>query len=245
MKEFLLVVALLLANLYHYVENEGTIIYEQKVNLHRRIPADDLQTRQFVPEFQTSKVQLLFKGVESLFKNVEEEEEDDTFEGGGVRIQMRRPETIIYRHFGNNKRIEQREFLGKNYLIEANITQIPWKITGESKKILGYNCMKAMYKDTVQNRNVVAWFSDAIPCPSGPEAFGSLPGMILEVDINEGEIVYNAIKVDDKAVSMKDLKAPDSGKKVTESEFKALVDEHMKKMGIEGGSGGGIRVIRN
>lgn len=245
MKEFLLVVALLLANLYLYVEKEGTIIYEQKVNLHRRIPADDVQTRQFVPEFQTSKVQVLYKGVESLFKNVEEEEEDDTFEGGGVRIQMRRPETIIYRHFGNNKRVEQREFMGKNYLIEADIKQTPWKVTGESKKILGYNCLKAMYKDTVQNRNIVAWFTDAIPCPSGPESFGSLPGMIMEVDINEGEVVYNAIKVDDKVLNMKEFKAPSTGKKVTEEEFKAMVDEQMRQMGIQNGSGGGIKIIRN
>jgi GLPGLI family protein len=243
MKQVLLVIALLLANMYKYLDNQGVILYEQKVNMHRRLPADDQEARQFIPEFQTSKMELLFNKMESLFRTVEEEEDEDMeMESGGVHIKMRRPELTIFRNMSEKRSVEQREFLGKKYLVEGDIAQTPWKITGESKEILGYKCQQAMYKDTAQNRKVVAWFTGDIPCPSGPEMLGSLPGMILEADVNDGEVVYTALKIDTKGlVDVKALKAPTSGKKMTREEFKNMVDEHMKQMG----GGSGIRIIRN
>lgn len=243
MKQVLLVIALLLANFYKYLDNEGVILYEQKVNMHRRLPPDDQEARKFIPEFQTSKVQLLFKGMQSLFKNVEEEDEDEGFgdDNGGIHIQIRRPETIIFRDFSEKKSIEQREFMDKKYLIDGEIAQTPWKFTGEKKEILGYSCMGATFTDSTQNRKVVAWFTDAISCPSGPEVYGTLPGMILQLDINDGEVVYNALKIEGKKVDAKEFKAPTSGKKMTSSEYKTMVDEQLKKMGAPGG----IKIIRN
>lgn len=241
MKQVLLVVALLLANMYKYLDNQGVILYEQKINMHRRLPADDEQARQFIPEFQTSKMELLFNEMESLFRSVEEEEDADIDdEDGGVRIMIKRPETIIFRNMAEKRSVEQREFLGKKYLIEGDVAQIPWKITGESKVILGYPCQRATYNDTSQNRKIVAWFTGDIPCPSGPESLGSLPGMILEADINDGEMAYTAIKID-KTLDIKALKAPTSGRKITGEEFKKMVDDHFKQMG----GGSGIRIIRN
>jgi GLPGLI family protein len=243
MKQVLLVIALLLANMYKYLDNQGVILYEQKINMHRRLPADDQEARQFIPEFQTSKMELLFNKMESLFRTVEEEEDEDIdMESGGVHIKIRQPELAIFKNMTEKRSVEQREFLDKKYLIEGDIAQTPWKITGENKEILGYKCQQATYNDTAQNRKVVAWFTGDIPCPSGPEMLGSLPGMILEADVNDGEVVYTALKVDPKGlVDVKALKAPTSGKKMTREEFKNMVDEQMKQMG----GGSGIRIIRN
>ena len=50
---------------------EGTIVYERKMNLHRTIT--DEQMKAMMPEFRTSKHQLLFSDSTSVYKAVAEE----------------------------------------------------------------------------------------------------------------------------------------------------------------------------
>jgi len=214
---------------------QGVIQYEQKVNLHRRIPDPAMKER--LPEFQTMQTQLFFNPEESFYKPLEEEEEDLESAGGGVVMRFRRPMNEIYRHFKEGRKVEQREFQGKKYLIEGQLKQLPWKVTGEQEKVAGYHCMKAVLKDTLmeQPRTIAAWFAPDIPVPAGPEHFGSLPGMILKVDINDGDLIYTAVKIDAKKLQDTDIEAPSKGKKVTEAEFQKMVMEEMKKMGAQGG----------
>ncbi|HMO38936.1 MAG TPA: GLPGLI family protein [Saprospiraceae bacterium] len=215
---------------------EGAITYEMKVNMHRRLPNQDMKN--MIPEYQTSQTRLFFNANESFYKNANDEEDDLEISGGsgGMTFRIKRPISEIYRHFDNGQKLEQREFMGKKYLIEGEIKQTPWKVTGEMEEIAGYNCMKATHADSVGTfaRNIVAWFTPDIPVPAGPDSFGSLPGMILKVDINEGEMVYTAINISNKKPGKNDLKAPSGGKKVTEEEFRELMREQMKQMGGQG-----------
>jgi hypothetical protein len=50
--------------------------------------------------------------------------------------------------------------------------------------------MKASTYDPVKRQNIVAWFTTDIPVSAGPETFGGLPGMILEINIDDDAIVY-------------------------------------------------------
>lgn len=218
---------------------EGIVTFEEKVNMHRHLPPDDAQIRSMVPEFRTSTSELLFKDQESLYRNVEEEE-DDEVGGGPVVIKMQRPEATYYRDFAAGKKVDQREFMGKRYLIEDTIAKAAWKVTGESKTILGYNCLQATWADTANQRQVVAWFTDAVSMPGGPAVFGLLPGMILEVDVNGGELIFTAKKVEFKKLKKGELAAPTKGEKITQAEFKQKMDEQMKRMG-----GPGVKIIRN
>lgn len=241
MKEICLLVALAFAYMGVDKIEEGIVQYEQKVNLHRRIPNPEMKN--MIPEFQTSKTQLLFSAAESYYKNVEDEEEDLQAANGGMVMRFQRPKNEIYQQFKEARKLEQREFLGKKYLIEGAIKQMPWKVTGEMEQVAGYNCMKATLKDSMmqQPRTVVAWFTPDIPVSAGPENFGSLPGMILKVDINDGEVVYTAVKIDAKAMKDSDIEAPTKGKPITEEDFRKMVAEEMKKMGAQGGR----MIIRN
>lgn len=236
MKEILVLFALAVAYFGADKIEEGVIQYEQKVNLHRRLPNPEMKN--MIPEFQTSKKQLLFNATKAFYKNVEDEEEDlQASNGGGMVMRFSRPQSEIYREFSTARKVEQREFMGKKYVIEGEIKQLPWKVSGEMEQVAGYNCMKATLQDSMmqQPRTVVAWFTPDIPVSAGPESFGSLPGMILKVDINDGEVVYTAVKIDAKALKANEIEAPDKGKKITEEDFRKMVEEEMKKMGGQGG----------
>jgi len=76
--------------------------------------------------------------------------------------------------------------------------------------------------------------------------FGGLPGMIMEANANDGEVIFTAKKIEFKKLSKDDFRKPSGGKKVIEAEFTKQREAWMKEMGIQnGGSGGGIRIIRN
>ena len=77
--------------------------------------------------------------------------------------------------------------------------------------------------------NIVAWFTPAIPVPAGPDYQGQLPGAILEINVNNGQTVYNAIEISPKA-DLRSIKEPKSGKKVTLKEFAVEQEKMMKEM---------------
>lgn len=223
----------------------GVIQFEEKINMHRSLPPDAGDMRSMIPEFRITKSELLYTATESLYRNVEEEEEDDEMGGGGVMIRMHRPDARYYKNLSTGRKVDQREFMGKRYLIEDDLEQTPWKMGAETRTILDYNCMQAIWDDTTadRQRRVVAWFAPDIPVSAGPATYGQLPGMILAIDINDGELQLNATKIELKGLPKGELEAPSKGEQTTQEEFQKMMDERIRAMG--GGSGRGMRVIRN
>lgn len=217
---------------------EGVVSFEEKFNLHRMMRDD--AAKAMVPEFRSSKMELYFKGDECLYKAVEEDDDEPSMGGGGTRIMMRRPQSEIYRNFATEKRVEQREAMGKKYLIVDSLKILPWKLTTETKKILNYDCVKATYNDTLRKQNIVAWFTDAIALTAGPSRFSSLPGMILSVDVNDGEMIWLATKIEFKKIKDEDIKAPSKGELIKEEDFRKKMEEMRQRNG-----GGPVRIMRN
>ncbi len=262
MKHVIMVSAgLFCASLLQAQVKEGTIYYDQKVNLHRTI--QDEQMKAMMPEFRTSKFMLLFSDSISMYKTVPEDEAPDPFGGGGSRIMLRFGGSggDLFKNFTQAKSIQTAEMGGKNYLIMDTIQQQPWKLSEETKQILGYSCHKATRKimqapprmrtvtmgnngnanrDTTTSaasREVVitAWYAGDIISPAGPENYGQLPGVILQLDIDNSQIVYTATEVS-KKVDYKELKEPQKGKSITRAEFQEMMREMM------GNGGGGFRM---
>lgn len=225
--------------------SDGVITYEVKVNLHRRIPPGQEAQKAMIPEFRTTKQQLFFNANESLYKPLIEDEEEDMVSGhgGGVRIQMRQPNDEVYINPANTSLISKREFMGKDYLIEDTLKISPWKLGTETKEIQGYLCKMAWYVDERQpdrKLEITAWYTDQLRPMLGPEQFGTLPGAVLAVDVNSGERVLVARKIEMRELKKSEMKIPASGQKVTQAEFRKIVEETMRQMG-----GNGRMVIRN
>ncbi len=209
----------------------GTVIYEQRTNLHRRLSEKDEAMKQMIPEFRTQKMQLLFDKYESLYKMVEEDEETANT-GGGMR--MMRPRVEMYRNLRAKKKVDLRDFFGDKFRVEDTLKAPNWKITSEQKKILSVNCTKAVWQDTSLKVNIVAWFCPLIPVASGPEGLSQLPGMILATDHNDGEMMIEAISISKEFPKDEKIEIPQGGKKMTEEEFKTFRDKKLKEMGRNG-----------
>lgn len=225
---------------------EGKIIYERKLNLHKRLTGEQASMRNMVPEFNTSKVQLVFAENESVSKQLEEEQDirDEAGEPEGGRRVIRMgggANNELYKNYAKGQVVELRELGPKKYVIEDSIRRFTWKLDDAgTKTIKGYACKKATTK-TLQGMDVVAWYTDQILCASGPENFGGLPGMILELNIGDGEIVFTPLEIIDKG-DQRMVKAPTGGKKITREEFQKMMDEQFGP--APAGGGPQIRVLR-
>jgi GLPGLI family protein len=241
MKKFVLillgvVVSVIAAHVAFSQVPEGSITYEVNVNLHRTLPPERQEMKSMIPEFNTYRDRLVFRGSESLYKTIEDEEQDEfAADGGGVRMRFRRPAMEYYMNRDLGLRIRAQEFFGKKYLVHDSITIVPWKFGSGTKTIQGYECMEATYYNEERKQTVVAWYTSKLSPFLGPEGFTSLPGTILEININDGERVIIARKIDLQPLKKGDLKIPASGQKISEADFRQVVDDQMKKMGAQGG----------
>lgn len=257
--------------------NEGTIYYERKQNMHRNLPNE--QMKAMIPEYRTSEHMLMFKNNTSLYKKSPTDElpEASAMGNGGGPIVMKMSggpaDDITYKDLNIQEKIVYKNFLRNEYLIVDSVKPRAWKLTDETKKILGYTCRKAvttikqqagrMMISTMSTNNntdttaksssqdikskeveVVAWFCEQINISSGPEEFGSLPGMILEIDIDNGGTIFNAIEIK-KKIEKSEFVIPTQGKKVTQAEFNTESKKIMEEMQKGGGMGGMFRVGGN
>ena len=85
----------------------------------------------------------------------------------------------IYRSYFNSFRIGE--------VVQTDSLQYKWTITNETKEISGYICYKATSPKYREGEildskfAITAWFTPTIPVPYGPNGYGKLPGLILEL----------------------------------------------------------------
>lgn len=224
----------------------GKIIFEEKVKLEFKLEGDAAQFAETMPKEQVNNKVLMFNPDFAMYS------EDDTKKNEDVVPQSTGHMTVrmivsggndkTFTDLKNKKKTEQKEFMTRLFLIESDLVNQDWKFTGNSRNVLGYNCLEASREDN--NKKVTAWFSSMIPVSAGPAGYGGLPGMILMVDIDNGKRVITARTMDSEFNDLAKLVKPDEGKKVTPEEYKKIVDEKMKEMGSESGEGGAHVMIR-
>lgn len=214
-------------------QQEGVITYEVKQNMHRTLSADQENMKNMIPEFRTSKTQLVYNSQESLYTPVQDEEDDMEAGSGGVRIVMRNPYSEIYTNSSTRKVVSLREFMGKKYIIQDSIQITPWKLSPETRNILGFTCKKATY--TKDNQVVTAWYTEQLRPYLGPDSYNSLPGAVLLLDVNDGERTITAQRVEARPLKKNELAEPVKGQKVTAAEFRKQVEEQRERINREGG----------
>lgn len=244
--------------------NQGKVVYDRISKLQFSFAGMPGGMEQQMPTSRTDKYELTFGNNQTLWKQAENENEDDnTFhsEGGAqIRMVVAGSNDVLYTNLETGKRVESRELMDKNFIVDDSITKLKWKMTGETKTILGHPCMKATAtrtsKRTIMNMdngvmerkeiddtsNIVAWFATDIQVPAGPSEFqGQLPGLILEMDVKDGTQVFKAVNISEKA-DLASIREPNGKKRYTAAEFRAEREKMLKEM--EQNGGGGRRVIR-
>lgn len=130
---------------------EGKVVFERKINMHKRMPPEAEQFKAMVPEFQTSKMELQFNGTQSLYKNLPSEENmlPQAGDGGGggrgfmTRMAFGNSNDQTFRDYEKELITESRELGPKQYLIDDTLRPMKWKLEQDTATILGYLCYKA------------------------------------------------------------------------------------------------------
>jgi len=215
----------------------GKVVYEDKAKIEIHLEGDAAVLAASLPKERKSRKSLVFNENASLYTNVKKEEtaEDAMAEAGGTMVVMRmmEPDNKMYTDFAAKKQVEQREFMTRMFLIEKELGVSDWKLTGNTKDILGYSCQEAVRQPN-DSTKIVAWFTPTIPIPSGPGEYLNLPGLVLAVELDNGDHTLIAQSIEPMEVDNKMLGKPKEGKKTTEADFKKIVEEKMKEMGGQG-----------
>ncbi len=230
-------------------QKSGSIVYREtiKIDVPANVPPQFRD--QIPPEIKANKI-LVFSGSESIYKLGEQDASDEDVNmdgpGGAMRMRFRNramsADDQTYKNLDEGFFADSKDFMGKQFLIEDQLMKYNWKVTGDKKQILSYMVMEAttMINDTTL---VSAWFSPQIPVSNGPDVFGGLPGIILEVAYADGKRIMTASEVKLNDDMNDQISRPKKGKKVSREDFDKIRREKMKEMREQGG--GGFRFIQS
>ncbi len=251
MKQYLLACSLFFSLAAHAQVKEGRVVYERTSQLPIRAFNIDPAIAAQMPKSRVDQFELLFSQNKSLWQFLPSTENDgdaQTHQSGGMVIRFAGVSNdITYHDFESASRTDQREIFERTFLISDSIRKQEWKLSDETKSILNYTARKAtttrvnsssrmsmengemkteIINDTV---TVVAWYTTDVPVPAGPEYQGQLPGLILELDVDNGRTVYKILEFSPKVNASK-IKPPKEGKKMTAAQFAKEREKMMEEM---------------
>lgn len=240
---------------------EGRVVYERTMQLPRAMFTNNGPDAPKLPPARTDQFELLFSNNQSVYQFLPNAADENPGEisSGGMVMRFGGMNDIAYHNFEKGERVDQRNVLDRSFVVTDSIRKLSWKLTDETKTLLNYTVRKATaqnirtamrmsmengemkrepYQDT---SNVVAWFTTDIPVPAGPDFQGQLPGLILELSVNNGQQVYKAVEISPK-VSVSKIKPPKEGKKLTAAQFTKERDALMEEMRKNMPPGNSIRI---
>jgi GLPGLI family protein len=213
---------------------EGTIRYLQTQNWAKMMASVD-----YISKTQRDRMMYMwgtrsewktytllhFNATESKYEDSEEEAEP-----GNEGWSNRKETFFMKRNFKDNTLYDGITMLGKTYLVHDTIVPPPWKILNDMKEVAGHICMNASLNDTLRKQTTIVWFALDMPNNAGPERFFGLPGMILEVDINNGALVLTADKIELKKITQEfDAQAKLKGKHINSQQYLELIEKQIKE----------------
>ena len=241
--------ALMITTLLNAQQKEGKVLYERTIQMHIEVNDND-QLSQMLPKTRTDKFELTFGNNQSLWKHIDDEDNTDELTGGGgmqIKIMTPGQNDVTFCDFNLGKEIEQREVFDKKYIVTDTLQKLNWKLTGETQTIMNHVCQMAIAqktgkrmemnidngvmskKEMEDTSNIVAWFTTDIPVAAGPEFPGQLPGLIVALEMNNGQVIYKATEIF-PSTDLARIKEPTKGKQVTPDEFKKEQQKLMEEM---------------
>jgi len=209
----------------------GKIEFERRVNIYAQMAEMDEspwmeKMKAQIPKFNSSYFDMIFDTTHSIYKPGREVE-GNVFKmfGGGPATDNVVLTDFVGRSVKANKKIFEQKFF-----VEDSMRKIEWKVKDEIRTIANFKCHKAVgvICDSVY---VVAFYAEDIPVSGGPEMFGGLPGMIMELAIPRLHTTWTATKLEMVAPKEADFVIQEKGKKVNEKELGETVFASFKNWG--------------
>ena len=83
-------------------------------------------------------------------------------------------------------------------------------------------------KEEIDMVEIEAWYTPMIPVSQGPDDYWGLPGLILEISVNNTTLLCSKIVMNPEEKT--DIEAPDKGKEVTKKEYQEIISVKMQEM---------------
>jgi GLPGLI family protein len=113
-----------------------------------------------------------------------------------------------------------------NYVLKTDVIK-DWVLENETKEIEGFLCYKATSTKKVNNGKgsfvfpIIAWYCPKIPVSFGPNGYGNLPGLILELQVRN--VVYGVKKIDLNLSKTPIMSQPKDYPVINQEEFDDMV----------------------
>jgi len=136
-------------------EFKGMVVYESKTNTsdfknraqgNRQMSPDQQQAMEERMKKMFEKTYIMnFNREASIYKEEEKLDAPGQSGGGGMKMMgsMMGVGGTFYKNIKEKMYTVDKEFMSKEFLVKDSLPKLDWKITGESRKIGGYNCFKA------------------------------------------------------------------------------------------------------
>lgn len=226
---------------------KGTVQYEMVNSLNLNLEDIPGDLAAILPKEHKSAMVLYFTETNSLYENMGKPEKkssefSSSNENTTIRFELSTggDEEKTYTELTTGRTVEQKEFMGKKFLVSGNGKKPKWKISGRQKMLLGYPLQEAIAitdKDTI-----TAWYTSRIPVAAGPMGINGLPGLVLEASVGKNlTVAATAVTLGGEAGPK--IKEPVKGRKVSPEQFKQIIQEKEEEMKTQYG-GEGVHINR-
>jgi len=242
---------------------EGKVVYERTMQFGMRVGGANAPGGN-EPRSRTNRFELHFTPAKQLWEELPDmDEAADAASGEGGMVRMRfGGDELVYTNLETGISTSKQELASKNYIVTDTVRKLAWKLSEESKEVLGLKARKATATRigtrmmmTMENgemkraslpdtTTITAWFTPEVPVAAGPELSGQLPGLILELELNRGRVVYKAIEITSK-VNVTNIKEPKGGKAITAADFAQERNKVFEEMRRNGPPGRRMQVVTN
>jgi len=218
--------------------SHGRVEFMRSVNVYAQMQqAMDEGDEQWVDlmkkmssHFRTSYFDLFFTTSKSLYKPGRE---SDDKQSNFFFWQPPAQDNTVFSDLEAKKGVSRKNVFEQGFLVEDSLRPIKWKITDETRNIVGFNCRRAnaIIMDSIY---VVAFYTDEILAEGGPESFTGLPGMILGISLPHEHVSWFATKVEAVNVTEAQVAPPVKGKKVNNTVLLESIKPSLKDWGKSG-----------
>jgi GLPGLI family protein len=224
-----------------------------KINDEMQTKMIEMMKKQFQKTFT-----LTFNKEASLYKEDVALEKPQTGMGGEFQVVMvggGGGSDVLYKNTKDQLYTDQKDTMGKIFLVKDEIENIEWKLESDTKYIGEYQCFKATYSKQVEvfnesgfssdsddkeeeeeedkepemeERIVTAWYTPQIPINNGPAMYQGLPGLILE--IHDGKLTVICSKIVLNPEEKIAIEEPTKGKEVNQAKYDEIMEKKNKEM---------------
>jgi GLPGLI family protein len=232
-------------------EFQGVATFQSKTKFEVSLDSSSMNSpmQKQIEEMLKKQMEKTFKLTFDQFESIYKEDESlaPPQPSGGMFFQISSGSDDLYKNLKRNQYTESKDFLGQLFLIKDSIQKFDWQLSPETKQIGSYLCFKASYDRPIEEssfgivileeeeqeaqpkfRTITAWYTPQIPVSNGPGQFGGLPGLILELQDGETNILCSQIVINPN--DRVKIKEPNKVKEVSLSEFEAIRVAKYKEM---------------